>query len=125
MRNLRRDPRACLCVLNDGFFGSWIHVEGMATIVSLPGAMEPFVDYYRAVWGEHLVRVGSGACHRARTLATSARTCSLRASTRPVSMWESTSAESRRRRMRRSMSAWKAVSSGRSPSSTIGNSMGR
>jgi PPOX class probable F420-dependent enzyme len=53
VRNLRRDPRACLCVLNDGFFGQWIYVEGMATIVSLPEAMEPLVAYYRAVSGEH------------------------------------------------------------------------
>jgi PPOX class probable F420-dependent enzyme len=53
VRNLRRDPRASLCVLNDGFFGRWIYVEGMATIVSLPEAMEPLVAYYRAVSGEH------------------------------------------------------------------------
>jgi PPOX class probable F420-dependent enzyme len=53
VRNLRRDPRACLCVLDDGFFGRWIYVEGMATIVSLPQAMEPLVAYYRAVSGEH------------------------------------------------------------------------
>src|SRR5215210_6969003 len=53
VRNLRRDPRATLCVLDDGFFGRWIYVEGMATIMSLPGAMEPLVEYYRAVSGEH------------------------------------------------------------------------
>ena len=53
VRNLRRDPRACVCVLNDGFLGRWIYVEGMATIVSLPEAMEPLVDYYRAASGEH------------------------------------------------------------------------
>jgi PPOX class probable F420-dependent enzyme len=53
VRNLRRDPRATLCVLDDGFFGRWIYVEGMATITSLPEAMEPLVAYYRAVSGEH------------------------------------------------------------------------
>lgn len=52
-RNLRRDPRASLCVLNDGFFGEWIQVEGTAEIISLPGAMEILVSYYRAVGGEH------------------------------------------------------------------------
>lgn len=53
VRNLRRDPRATVCVLDDGFFGRWIYVEGMATIMSLPEAMEPLVAYYRAVSGEH------------------------------------------------------------------------
>ena len=52
-RNLRRDPRASLCVLNDGFFGEWIQVEGSAEIVSLPDAMEILVSYYRGVAGEH------------------------------------------------------------------------
>ncbi len=52
-RNLRRDPRASLCVLNDGFFGEWHFVEGNVEIVALPEAMEPLVDYYRAVSGEH------------------------------------------------------------------------
>jgi PPOX class probable F420-dependent enzyme len=52
-RNLRRDPRASLCVLNDAFFGEWIQVEGTAEIISLPDAMEILVSYYRAVGGEH------------------------------------------------------------------------
>jgi PPOX class probable F420-dependent enzyme len=52
-RNLRRDPRASLCVLNDGFFGEWIQVEGTAEIISLPDAMEILVSYYRGVGGEH------------------------------------------------------------------------
>jgi PPOX class probable F420-dependent enzyme len=52
-RNLRRNPYASLCVLNDGFFGEWIQVEGPAEIVSLPEAMEGLVDYYRRTAGEH------------------------------------------------------------------------
>lgn len=52
-KNLRRDPWAQLCVLNDAFFGAWIYVEGQAEILSLPDAMEPLVDYYRNVTGEH------------------------------------------------------------------------
>jgi PPOX class probable F420-dependent enzyme len=51
--NLRRDPRVSLCVLNDGFFGDWIQVDGAATIVSLPEAMELLVEYYRSLSGEH------------------------------------------------------------------------
>jgi PPOX class probable F420-dependent enzyme len=52
-RNLRRDPRAWLCVFPDRFFGPWVQVEGPVEIVSLPDAMEPLVDYYRSVAGEH------------------------------------------------------------------------
>jgi PPOX class probable F420-dependent enzyme len=53
VKNLRRDPRATLNVLNDGFFGGWIQVDGPAEIVSLPEAMELLVDYYRRLSGEH------------------------------------------------------------------------
>ncbi len=52
-RNLRRDPHASLCVMNDGFFGPWVQIDGAAEIVPLPEAMEGLVDYYRAVAGEH------------------------------------------------------------------------
>jgi PPOX class probable F420-dependent enzyme len=52
-RNLRKRPRAWLCVISDGFYGSWIQVEGDVEIVELPDAMEPLVDYYRQVGGEH------------------------------------------------------------------------
>src|SRR5207247_11185199 len=46
-KNLRRDTRASLCVLSDGFFGDWILVDGRAAIVSLPEAMEGLVEYSR------------------------------------------------------------------------------
>ena len=53
VKNLRRDPRAWLCVFPDGFYGRWVQVEGSVDVLSLPDAMEPLVDYYRAVAGEH------------------------------------------------------------------------
>jgi PPOX class probable F420-dependent enzyme len=53
VQHLRRDPRISLCMLNDRFYGDWIQVDGTATIVSLPDAMEPLVDYYRRAAGEH------------------------------------------------------------------------
>jgi PPOX class probable F420-dependent enzyme len=53
VKNLRRDPRASLCVLSDEFYGSWIQIDGRATIVSLPAAMDGLVDYYRRLAGEH------------------------------------------------------------------------
>jgi PPOX class probable F420-dependent enzyme len=52
-RNLTSDPRATLCVMNDRFFGEWVQVEGEAEILHLPEAMEPLVDYYRRLAGEH------------------------------------------------------------------------
>jgi PPOX class probable F420-dependent enzyme len=52
-RNLRRDPRASLCVINDGFFGEWVQVEGEAVVIHLPVAMELLIDYYRRIAGEH------------------------------------------------------------------------
>ncbi len=52
-RNLRRDPRASLCVFTDAFFGEWVQVEGETEIISLPGAMELLVEYYRLASGEH------------------------------------------------------------------------
>jgi PPOX class probable F420-dependent enzyme len=53
VKNLRREPRAWLCVLPDGFYGKWIFLEGSVDILSLPDAMEPLVDYYRRLSGEH------------------------------------------------------------------------
>lgn len=52
-RHLRRDPRIALCVLSDTFYGPWVQLEGDAEVVSLPEAMEPLEDYYRALSGEH------------------------------------------------------------------------
>jgi PPOX class probable F420-dependent enzyme len=51
--NVRRDPRAWLCVLNDSFFGDWVQLSGDVEVVSLPTAMEPLVEYYRSISGEH------------------------------------------------------------------------
>jgi PPOX class probable F420-dependent enzyme len=53
VKNLRRDPRAWLCVFPDGFYGRWVQVAGTVDIVSLPEALEPLVDYYRTLSGEH------------------------------------------------------------------------
>jgi PPOX class probable F420-dependent enzyme len=53
VRNLRRDPRAALCVFVEAFTGPWVQIEGMAEVVTLPEAMEPLVDYYWRLAGEH------------------------------------------------------------------------
>ena len=51
-RHIRRDARVSVCVLSEDFW-KWIQIDGTATVVSMPEAMEPLVDYYRAVAGEH------------------------------------------------------------------------
>ncbi|MCA1831353.1 MAG: PPOX class F420-dependent oxidoreductase [Actinomycetota bacterium] len=53
VKNLKRDPEAFLTAMNDDFYGPWARVEGTAEILSLPEAMEPLVDYYRRLAGEH------------------------------------------------------------------------
>jgi len=51
-RHIRRDPRVSVCVMSEDF-RNWIQIDGTATVVSLPEALDPLVDYYRAVAGEH------------------------------------------------------------------------
>jgi len=53
VKHIARDQHVALCVLNDGFFGQWVQVEGTAEVVHLPEAMDGLVEYYRRVAGEH------------------------------------------------------------------------
>jgi PPOX class probable F420-dependent enzyme len=53
VKNLLRDARATYCGFTDGFFGPWVQVDGTVEILHLPDAMEPLVDYYRSISGEH------------------------------------------------------------------------
>ena len=50
--NARRDPRAVLVVLSDDWDAPWVQLEGTAEVLDLPDALEPLVDYYRAISGE-------------------------------------------------------------------------
>jgi PPOX class probable F420-dependent enzyme len=51
--NLRRDPAASVLVLSDDFGGAWVQVDGTAEVLDLPQALEPLVEYYRSISGEH------------------------------------------------------------------------
>jgi PPOX class probable F420-dependent enzyme len=54
VKNLRRDPRASLCVFTESFHGGgWVQCDGPATIISLPQALEILVHLQRQVYGEH------------------------------------------------------------------------
>lgn len=52
-KNIARDAHASICVFSDGFFGPWVQVDGTAEVVHLPDAMDPLIDYYRSLSGEH------------------------------------------------------------------------
>ena len=53
VKHIEREPHVAICVLNDGFFGEWVQVEGRAEVVHLPDAMDGLVEYYRSISGEH------------------------------------------------------------------------
>lgn len=51
--NLRRDPAASVLVLSDDFNGDWVQLDGGAEVLDLPDSVEPLVDYFRSISGEH------------------------------------------------------------------------
>jgi len=52
-RNVRRDPKIAICVLSEDWDGPYVQVDGTAEILDLPDALDPLVDYYRSIAGEH------------------------------------------------------------------------
>ena len=53
VRNLRRDPSCSALVLSDEWNGPWVQVWGRGEVVDLPEAVEPLVEYFRSISGEH------------------------------------------------------------------------
>ncbi len=53
VRNIRRDGRVSLLSFTDKFYGSWVQIDGTATIVDQPEALDMLVEVYRAISGEH------------------------------------------------------------------------
>ncbi|GLW06595.1 PPOX class F420-dependent enzyme [Microtetraspora sp. NBRC 13810] len=51
--NARRDPRVSVVVLSDDFGGAWVQVDGEAEVLDMPEALEPLVEYFRVISGEH------------------------------------------------------------------------
>ena len=51
--NARRDPAVSMCVLSDEWDGPWVQLDGSAEVLDLPEALEPLVEYYRVISGEH------------------------------------------------------------------------
>jgi PPOX class probable F420-dependent enzyme len=52
-RNARRDPRVSVLVLSDEFNDAYVQVDGTAEVLDLPDALEPLVEYFRVISGEH------------------------------------------------------------------------
>ncbi|MEV8043637.1 MULTISPECIES: PPOX class F420-dependent oxidoreductase [Streptomyces] len=52
-RNARRDERVSLIVLSDEWNGPWVQIDGTAEVLDTPESIEPLVEYYRNIAGEH------------------------------------------------------------------------
>ncbi|MFJ7996924.1 PPOX class F420-dependent oxidoreductase [Streptomyces sp. NPDC096310] len=52
-RNAKRDERVSVIVLSDDWNGPWVQVDGAAEVVDSPDSVEPLVEYYRNIAGEH------------------------------------------------------------------------
>ena len=51
--NLKRDPRASVLIHSDEWDGAWVQLDGTAEVLDLPDSIEPLVDYFRSISGEH------------------------------------------------------------------------
>lgn len=52
-RNARKDPHVSVVVLSDDFEGPWVQVDGTAEVLDGEAAVEPLVEYFRVIAGEH------------------------------------------------------------------------
>jgi PPOX class probable F420-dependent enzyme len=52
-RNARRDPRVSVLVHSDAWDDPYVQVDGEAEVLDMPESVEPLVDYFRCISGEH------------------------------------------------------------------------
>ncbi|MDE3723595.1 PPOX class F420-dependent oxidoreductase [Nocardiopsis sp. N85] len=52
-RNAARDPQVSVVVLSDSFGEAWVQVDGEAEVIDGEEAVEPLVEYFRVIAGEH------------------------------------------------------------------------
>ena len=52
-KNARRRPEVSVVVLSDEWDDAWVQVDGRAEVLDLPEALEPLVEYFRGISGEH------------------------------------------------------------------------
>ncbi|MCW2838463.1 MAG: pyridoxamine 5-phosphate oxidase [Marmoricola sp.] len=51
--NLRREPAVTVLVHSDDWNGPYVQLDGTAEVIDQPDAVEPLVDYFRSISGEH------------------------------------------------------------------------
>lgn len=51
--NIRRTPAVTLVVHSEDWDGPYVQLDGTAEVLDLPEALEPLVDYFRSISGEH------------------------------------------------------------------------
>ncbi|QNS05164.1 PPOX class F420-dependent oxidoreductase [Streptomyces xanthii] len=52
-RNAKRNPRVSVVVLSDDWNGPWVQIDGTAEVIDAPESVEPLVEYFRNISGEH------------------------------------------------------------------------
>jgi PPOX class probable F420-dependent enzyme len=52
-KNARRDPNVSIVVLSDKFGDAWVQVYGTAELIDAVDDVEPLVEYFRCIAGEH------------------------------------------------------------------------
>ncbi|MFC8237959.1 PPOX class F420-dependent oxidoreductase [Streptomyces sp. NPDC057284] len=53
VRNAKRDERVSVIVLSDDWDGAWVQIDGSAEVIDAPDSVEPLVEYFRNISGEH------------------------------------------------------------------------
>jgi len=53
VHNARRDDRVSITVAAEGWSDEYVQVDGRAEVLDLPDALEPLIEYFRAISGEH------------------------------------------------------------------------
>ncbi len=51
--NARHTPQVSVLVLSDEFNDAWVQVSGTCEVIDPPDSVEPLVDYFRSISGEH------------------------------------------------------------------------
>ena len=51
--NVKRSGKAGVVVLSDEWNGPWVQIDGDAEVLDIPDSVEPLVEYFRNISGEH------------------------------------------------------------------------